>query len=139
LSNFVVVHFVGNTHLPIEVVKSCKFLYVCKFVVTLWLTWLKSNHIDYKCTTINMHKLNMLLNDNIPDPMMKSIFKSTNIKLTNVKHRINITDLHKQINKCRIHQTNILNIEHIIETFGLIDYDDININQHEHIKNALYN
>jgi hypothetical protein len=53
-----VVHFVGSTHPPIEVVKSCKFLYVRKYVVTLWLTWLKFNHIEYRCTTINMHRLN---------------------------------------------------------------------------------
>jgi len=33
LSNFVIVHFVGSTH-P-KVVKSCKFLYVCKYVITL--------------------------------------------------------------------------------------------------------
>jgi hypothetical protein len=73
-----------------------------------------------------MHKLNMLPNENIPYLMMRSIFKSTNIKLANAKHRTNITNLHKQTNKCRINQTNVLNIE----TFGLIDYDNIDINQH---------
>jgi len=93
LSNLVIVHFVGSTH-P-EVVKSCKFLYVCKYVVTLWLTWLKFNHIEYRCTTINMHKLNMLPDDNIPNPLMRSIFKSTNIKLANDEQCTNITDLHK--------------------------------------------
>jgi hypothetical protein len=56
----------------------------------------------------------MLPNDNLPNPMMKSIFKSTNIKLANVEHRTNITDLHKQTNKCKINHTNVLNIEHII-------------------------
>jgi hypothetical protein len=79
LSDFVFVHFVNNTHPSIEVVKSCKFLYVRKYVVTLWLTWMKSNHIEYRCTTINMHKLNMLPNDNIPNLMMRSMSKSTNI------------------------------------------------------------
>jgi hypothetical protein len=75
-----------------------------------------------------MHKLNMLLDDNIPNPMMRSIFKSTNIKLVNNEHYTNIIDLHKQANKCKINQTNILNIEQIIKTFGLIDYDNKNIN-----------
>jgi len=120
------------------VVKSCKFLYVCKYVVTLWLLWLKINHIEYRCTTINMHKLNMLPDDNIPNPMMRSIFKSTNIKLANDEHSTNITNLHKQVNKRKINQTNILNIEQII-TSSLINYGNININWHEYIKNALYN
>ncbi len=70
----------------------------------------------------------MLLDDNIPNPMMRSIFKSTNIKLVNNEHYTNIIDLHKQANKCKINQTNILNIEQIIKTFGLIDYDNKNIN-----------
>jgi len=75
-----------------------------------------------------MLKLNMLRNDNIPNPMMRSIFKSTNIKLTNDEHCTNITNLHKQVNKCKINQTIILNIEQIIKTYGLINYDNININ-----------
>jgi cupin superfamily acireductone dioxygenase involved in methionine salvage len=70
----------------------------------------------------------MLPNDNIPDPMMRSIFKSTNIKLMNDEYYTNITYLHKQANKCKINQTNVLNIEQIIKTSGLIDYDIINTN-----------
>ncbi len=79
LSHFVAVHFVGITHPPIDVYKSCKFLYECKYVVTLWLTWLKFNHIGYMCTTINTHGLNVLLDNNILDLILGSIFKSTNI------------------------------------------------------------
>jgi hypothetical protein len=70
----------------------------------------------------------MLPNDNILDPMMRSIFKSTNIKLANDEYYTNITDLHKQANKCKINQTNVLNIEQIIEKSRLIDYESININ-----------
>jgi hypothetical protein len=45
LSNTIVVHFVGSSHPLVELVKSCKLLYVHKYVVTIWLTWLKMNHI----------------------------------------------------------------------------------------------
>jgi hypothetical protein len=48
LTNTIVVHFVGSSHPPIELVKSCKLSYVRKYVITIWLTWLKSNHIGYK-------------------------------------------------------------------------------------------
>jgi len=70
----------------------------------------------------------MLPDDNIPNPMMRSIFKSTNIKLANDEHSTNITNLHKQVNKRKINQTNILNIEQIIKTSSLINYGNININ-----------
>jgi hypothetical protein len=69
--------FCWHTYPSIEVIKSCKFLYVHKFVITLWLTWLKYNHIGYKCKKINTHGLDvLLLNDNILDLIMRSIFKS---------------------------------------------------------------
>jgi hypothetical protein len=51
LSDTIVVHFVGSSHPLIELVKSCKLIYVHKFVVTIWLTWLKKNHIGYKNIT----------------------------------------------------------------------------------------
>ncbi len=60
-------------------------------------TWLNSNHVGYKFTTININDLNMLLDNDIPDPILRSIFKSTNIELANAKYRTNITDLHKQM------------------------------------------
>jgi hypothetical protein len=47
LFNFVAVHFVGITHPPIEVNTSCKFLYICKYVVTLWFTCVQQSiHMD---------------------------------------------------------------------------------------------
>jgi hypothetical protein len=49
----------------------------------------------YMCTTINTHGLNVLLDNNILDLMLRSIFKSTNIELTNAKHCTKITNLHK--------------------------------------------
>jgi hypothetical protein len=103
------------------------------------VSWLKSNHVGYKSTTINTNDLNMLPNNNIPYHILRSIFKSTNIELANVEHRTNIIDLHKQMNKCKMNQTNKLDIEQIMETFSLINFDGIYINQHEHMKNAINN
>jgi hypothetical protein len=45
LSDTIVLHFVGSSHPFVELVKSCKLLYVHKYVVTIWLRWLKMNHI----------------------------------------------------------------------------------------------
>jgi len=39
------IHFVGNTHPPIELVKMCKLLYVWKFAIFTLFNWLKSNHV----------------------------------------------------------------------------------------------
>jgi len=65
LSNTIVVNLLEvHTH-PIELVKSCKLLYVCKYVVTIWLTWLKMNHIRYKNTSMNMDVLNTLPKNHI--------------------------------------------------------------------------
>ncbi len=54
LFDTIVVHFVGSSHSSIELIKNCKLLYVQKYIVTIWLTWLKMNHIGYKNTTMNM-------------------------------------------------------------------------------------
>jgi hypothetical protein len=35
LSNTIVAHILGNSHPPIKLIKNCKLLYVCKFVVTI--------------------------------------------------------------------------------------------------------
>ncbi len=32
LINIIIVHFVGSSHPPIDLVKSCKLLYVCKLL-----------------------------------------------------------------------------------------------------------
>jgi hypothetical protein len=111
LFDFIAVHFVGNTHLSMEIIKNCKFLYVKKCVITIWLTWLISSHTKYKCMTINRHSLNSFSNNNILDLIMRSILKSTNIELVSAKHQTNIIDLHKQVINCKINQTNKINIE----------------------------
>jgi len=96
LTNIIAVHFVGSSHPPIKLVKSCKLLYVRKYDITMWLTWLKSNHVGYKNTSMNTHILNTMPENDIPEPIMKSMFQSTNIELANAEHCTNITDLNQQ-------------------------------------------
>jgi hypothetical protein len=74
LFDTIATHFVGSSHPPVELVKSCKLLYVCKYVVTISLTWLKMNHIGYKNTTMNMDVLNTLPKNDIRKPIMRSMF-----------------------------------------------------------------
>jgi hypothetical protein len=74
LFDTIAIHFVGSSHPHVELGKSCKLLYVGKFVVTKWLTWLKMNHIGYKNTTMNMDVINMLPKNDIPKPIMRSMF-----------------------------------------------------------------
>jgi len=45
---------------------------------------------------MNMDVLNMLHENDIPKPIMRSMFQSTNVELANVKHCTNIIDLHQQ-------------------------------------------
>jgi hypothetical protein len=127
----IVVNFVESSHPLVKLVKSYKLLYVCKFVVTIWLTWLKMNHIGYKNITMNMDNLNILLENDISKPIMRSMFQSTNIELANVEQCTNITDLHQQ--------KRYNEIEHVIETSGLLDFNGININEHEQMINAFQN
>jgi hypothetical protein len=131
LTNTIAIHFVGSSHPPIELVKSCKLLYVCRYAITIWLTWLKSNHIGYKNTSTNTRVLNTMLENDIPKPIMRSMFQSTNIELANAEHCTNIMDLHEQK---RYDET-----KHVIETLNLIDFDGIDINQHEHMINTFQN
>jgi hypothetical protein len=58
-----------------------------------------------------------------------SIFKSTNIELTNVEHHTNITNLHKYVNNCKTNQTNKMDIEKIIETSHLLNVGGVDVNQ----------
>jgi hypothetical protein len=55
----------------------------------------------------------MLPYNNIPNSIMRLIFKSTNIELAYAEHHTNIVDLHKQMNECKSNQMNKLNIEHM--------------------------
>jgi hypothetical protein len=45
LSDIDAIHFVSNTHPPIEFVKMCKLLYGSKFAIFTWLNWLKFIHV----------------------------------------------------------------------------------------------
>jgi len=45
---------------------------------------------------MNTHGLNTMLENYILEPIMRSMFQSTNIKLVNAEHSTNITDLHQQ-------------------------------------------
>jgi hypothetical protein len=56
------------------------------------------------------------------------MFQSKNVELANVEHCTNITYLHKQ--------KKYNEIEHVIETSCLIDFDGININEHEQMINT---
>ncbi len=47
------------------------------------------------------------------------------------------TYINKWANAKKIKQKK--DVEQVMETYGLIDYDGININQHEHMKNTLHN
>jgi hypothetical protein len=73
LYDIIVVHFVGSSHPLIELVKSCKFLYVPKFVITIWFTWLKMNHIGYKNIAMNMDVLNTLHENDVLELIMISM------------------------------------------------------------------
>jgi hypothetical protein len=53
------------------------------------------------------------------------------MRTNNVEHRTNIIDSHQQ--------KKYNEIEHVIETSGLIDFNGININEHEQMTNAFQN
>jgi hypothetical protein len=48
LFDTITLHFVGSSHTQIKLVKSCKLVYICKYVVTIWPIWMKFNQIRYK-------------------------------------------------------------------------------------------
>jgi hypothetical protein len=77
---------------------------------------------------MNTHIIESMPHNNIPEPIIRSIFHSSNIYLVDVKHRINITNLHEE--------KNVNDDQNVIGTLGLIDFHGININQHEHMINA---
>jgi hypothetical protein len=93
LINIIVIHFVGSSHPPIKLIKNCELLYVRKSTITIWLTWLKSNHLGYKNIAMNSHVLNKMPKNDILDQIMRSMFQLTNIELANVEHCANIRDL----------------------------------------------
>jgi hypothetical protein len=56
---------------------------------------------------MNAHVLNAALENDIPKPIMISMFQLTNVELANVEHCTNIMDLHEQ--------KRYDEIEHVIE------------------------
>lgn len=73
LINTIAINFVGSSHPPIELVKNYRLLYVRKYIITIWLTWLKFSHIGYKDTIMNIHVLNTVFENEIPKPIMISM------------------------------------------------------------------
>jgi len=80
---------------------------------------------------VDTHILNILSDDDILEPIMRSMFQSTNIQLTNSKHHTNITNLHQQ--------KDYNESKHIIKMVGLINLDKIDINQQEKMNNSFQN
>lgn len=60
ISNLIVIHFVGISHSPLDVTQNCKLLNIRKDVVTICLTSLKQNHINYHDVAIDQTTLNKL-------------------------------------------------------------------------------
>jgi hypothetical protein len=96
LNDTIAMHFVESSHPPIELVNSCKLLYVCKIAIIIWLNRLKPKHVRYRNEIVDKNVLNTLPNDDILELIIRLMFKSTNIELTNAKHHTNITNLHPQ-------------------------------------------
>jgi hypothetical protein len=69
----------------------------------------------YTNITMNMDVLNTLLENDLLESIMRSIFQFINIELVNVEHCTNITYLHQQ------KKTMILNIikTRVIETYNI--------------------
>jgi len=66
LNDTIVVHFVKSSHPPIELVKSCKLLYVHKTIIIIWFNWLNPNHVGYKNIIVDTNIFNTLPDDDIP-------------------------------------------------------------------------
>jgi len=80
---------------------------------------------------MNTHIIESLPHNNIQQPIIRLIFQSSNIYLANVKYHTNIIDLHEE--------KNVNDNENFIGTSRLIDFDGINIDQHEHMTNTYNN
>jgi hypothetical protein len=57
---------------------------------------LKSNHVGYKDIIMNTHIIESLPHNNILEPIIRSIFQSSNIYLVDAEHRTNIAYLHEE-------------------------------------------
>jgi hypothetical protein len=103
-------------------------LYVLKYVITIWFTWLKMNHIGYKNTIMNMDVLNTLHENGVLEPIMISMWNRQILNLQ-VPNIVQISHQQKKNNE----------IEHVIKTLGLIHFNGIDINQHKQMINAFKN
>jgi hypothetical protein len=67
-------------------IKHRELLYVSKFALLTCLNWFKNNHLRYKCVVIDTTSIHRLLDNDIPNTIIKSSFKSTNVELANNTH-----------------------------------------------------
>jgi hypothetical protein len=74
--------------------------------------------------------------NNIPESILRSIFKSEDIDIVDAEHQTNISDLHVP-NKPT--PTSSKNIETTFESSGLVDLDRINITEKEMMSSAISN
>jgi hypothetical protein len=74
LSKSIAIYFGGAKHPPIEIIKTCNPLSICRIVAENWLVWLKTNHIPYNDTTIN------------EDTIICSIIISTDVIVADIGH-----------------------------------------------------
>jgi hypothetical protein len=79
ISNLIVIHFVGTSHSPLDVTQNCNWINIQKDVVTICLTSLKQNHINYHDVAINQTTLNKLHDNN-------TIHRNTTIHIQINKH-----------------------------------------------------
>ena len=136
LSDAVAVHFVGTKHPPSNIIKSYKLLYVCRFVVLLWLTWLQANHLGYKDICIDSNKINILPKNSIPKSILQAIFKSEDTDMANTDYRTNISNLYVPTESTPKFSENI---KTTFESSGLVDLDGVNITKKEMMSSAISN
>jgi hypothetical protein len=85
---------------------------------------------------INIDKINVLLENDVPELILQEIFKSEDIDMADAKHWTNISNLHVP-NKSTT--TSSENIETTFENFGLVDVDEINITKKEMMSSTISN
>ncbi|HYP43548.1 MAG TPA: DUF6570 domain-containing protein, partial [Candidatus Nitrosocosmicus sp.] len=138
LCDLVAVHFIGDKHRPVNIITSCKLLYVRRTVVHTWhtwLTWLQENHVGYKDMCIDVTNIGTLPENNIPSSILRSIFKSTNVDIADAEHRTNITDLDISTHLCEATNTS----DTTFDISGLVDFQGTDITDKEMMSNSASN
>jgi hypothetical protein len=136
LFDIVAVHFVGDKHPSPNIIKSYKLLYVRRFAVQMWLSWLQTNHMGYKDISIELDRLNVLPENNIPESILRAIFKSTDIDKADAEHRTNISNLHVSNESTKVQNENS---EIAFDISGVVDLHGTDIRQKEMMSNAISN